>query len=65
VPPMPFTLSPSDVAKLANTVPGVRAVHDLPMVRGRGRVLNTVMWTLQRIPLLDPVRAVVTLLEFG
>jgi len=65
VPPMPFTLSPSDIAKLANTVPGIRAVHDLPMVQGRGKVLNALMWTAQRIPLLDPVRPVVTLLEFG
>ena len=65
VPPMPFTLSPSEIADLANTVPGVRAVHDLPMVPGRGKVLNGLMWTLQRVPLLDPVRTVVTLLEFG
>ena len=53
VPPMPFTLSPSEIANLANTVPGIRAVHDLPMVPGRGKVLNALMWTLQRIPLLD------------
>jgi len=65
VPPMPFTLSPSDIADLTNTVPGIRAVHDLPMTRGRGKVLSTLMWTMQRIPLLDPVRPVVTLLEFG
>lgn len=65
VPPMPFTLSPSAIANLANTVPGIRAVHDLPMVPARGKVLNTLMWTLQRVPLLDPIRPVVTLLEFG
>ena len=65
VPPMPFTLSVSEAANLANTVPGIRAVHDLPFPAGRGRVLNTMMWTAQRIPLLDPVRPVLTLLEFG
>lgn len=65
VPPMPFTLSPSDIANLANTVPGVRAVHDLPMVPARGKVFNGLMWTIQRIPLLDPIRPVYTLLEFG
>ena len=65
VPPMPFTLSVSDAANLVDTVPGVRAVHDLPYPPGRGRVLNTMMWTAQRIPLLDPVRPVLTLLEFG
>jgi O-methyltransferase involved in polyketide biosynthesis len=65
VPPMPFALSPSEVANLVNTVPGIRAVHDLPMVPGRGKVLNSLMWTLQRVALLDPVRPVVALLEFG
>ncbi len=65
VPPMPFTLSPSDIANLANTIPGVRAVHDLPMVPARGKVLNGLMWTLQRVPVLDSLRPVVTLLEFG
>jgi len=65
VPPMPFTLSVSDAANLANTVPGIRAVHDLPYPAGRGKVFNTLMWTAQRIPLLDPVRPVLTLLEFG
>ena len=65
VPPMPFTLSPSDISNLANTVPGIRAVHDLPMAQGRGKLLNAMIWTAQRVPLLDPVRPVVTLLEFG
>jgi O-methyltransferase involved in polyketide biosynthesis len=65
VPPMPFALSPSEIANLVNTVPGIRAVHDLPMVPGRGKVINGLMWTLQRVPLLDAVRPVYTLLEFG
>ena len=65
VPPMPFTLAPSEIANLADTVPGIRAVHDLPMMPGRGKVLNALMWTAQRIPLLDRARPLVTLLEFG
>ena len=65
VPPMPFSLSPSQVANLVNTVPGIRAVHDVPLPAGRGKVLNTLMWTAQRIPLLDSVRPALTLLEFG
>ena len=48
-----------------NTVPGIRAVHDLPLPAGRGKVLNALMWTVQRVPLLDSVRPVWTLLEFG
>jgi O-methyltransferase involved in polyketide biosynthesis len=65
VPPMPFSLSVSQAANLVNTVPGIRAVHDPPLPAGRGKVLNAVVWTVQRIPLLDPVRPVLTLLEFG
>jgi hypothetical protein len=53
------------LAELVNAVPGIRAVHDLPMAQGRGKVLSTLMWSMQRIPLLDPVRPPVTLLEFG
>ena len=65
VPPMPFSLSPSQVANLVNTVPGIRAVHDVPLPARRGKVLNTLIWTAQRIPLLDSVRPALTLLEFG
>ena len=65
VPPMPFSLSPSQAAGLVDTVPGVRAVHDLPMPQGRGTILNSLLWAAQRLPLMDPVRPVMTLLEFG
>ena len=65
VPPMPFTLSQDDVANLVNTVPGIRAVHDLPIPRGRGPVFNLMLWTLQRLSVFDRVRPVLALLEFG
>lgn len=65
VPPMPFSLSVAAAADLVNTVPGIRAVHDLPLPAGRGKLLNAVVWTMQRLPVLDPVRPVWTLLEFG
>ena len=65
VPPMPFTLSVAEAADLVNTVPGVRAVHDLPSEPARGRVLSALIWAAQRTPLLDPVRPTMTLLEFG
>jgi O-methyltransferase involved in polyketide biosynthesis len=65
VPPMPFSMSVSQAANLVDTIPGVRAVHDLPMPARRGKILNALMWTAQRIPLLDSVRPVLTLLEFG
>lgn len=65
VPPMPFSLSPSQAANLVNTVPGIRAVHDVALPTGRGKVLNTLIWTAQRVRLFDSVRPVLTLLEFG
>lgn len=65
VPPMPFTLSVAEAANLVNNVPGVRAVHDVPAERARGNLINALFWTVQRVPLLDAVRPVITLLEFG
>ncbi|MET0455619.1 MAG: class I SAM-dependent methyltransferase, partial [Mycobacterium sp.] len=65
IPPMPFSMSAAEAATLTDVVPGVRAVHDVPYPSGRGRVLNAMMWTVQRIPLLDPIRPALTLLEFG
>ena len=65
VPPMPFSMSAAQAAHLVNTVPGVRAVRDVPFPPCRGRVWNTLAWTVQRIPLFDPVRPALTLLEFG
>lgn len=62
---MPFTLSPSEVANLVNEVPGIRAVHDLPMMPGRGKFMNGLIWTMQRLPMLERVRPLVTMLEFG
>ncbi|VEG57290.1 O-methyltransferase domain-containing protein [Mycolicibacterium aurum] len=65
VPSMPFTLSVAEAADLVNTVPGVRAVHDVPAERARGMLINALLWTSQRVPLLDPIRPTMTLLEFG
>jgi O-methyltransferase involved in polyketide biosynthesis len=65
VPPMPFSLSVSQAANLVNDVPGIRAVHDVSLPAGRGKVFNALTWTAQRIRLFDSVRPVLTLLEFG
>ena len=65
VPPMPFSLSVGQAANLVKTVPGVRAVHDVPLPAGRGLVWNAVTWAVQRLSLFDPVRPTFTLLEFG
>jgi hypothetical protein len=65
IPPMPFAMSPAKAAELVDVVPGIRAVHDVPLPAGRGTVFNALAWAVQRIPLFDPVRPALTLLEFG
>lgn len=65
VPPMPFHMTPSQVANLVNEIPGIRAVHDVALPPGRGKVLNALLWGAQRLPWLDSVRPVLTVLEFG
>lgn len=65
VPPMPFSLSVSQAADLVNTIPGVRAVHDVELPTGRGTVLNALIWASYRLPVIDQLRGVTTRLEFG
>jgi O-methyltransferase involved in polyketide biosynthesis len=65
VPPMPFSLSVRQLADLANTVPGVRAVHDVPMPKGRGLFFKTLFPAFWRFPPTKPFRGAYTLLEFG
>lgn len=65
VPPMPFHMTPSQVANLVNEIPGIRAVHDVALPPGRGKVLNALLWGAQRLPWFDPLRPVLTVLDFG
>jgi O-methyltransferase involved in polyketide biosynthesis len=65
VPPMPFAMSAAEASRLVDIVPGIRTVHDVSLPRGRGTLLNAATWAVQRIPLFDPVRPALTLLEFG
>ena len=65
IPPMPFSLSVSQLAELVNTVPGIRAVHDLPMPKGRGLVFNTLFPAFWQLSLTKQLRGAYTLLEFG
>jgi O-methyltransferase involved in polyketide biosynthesis len=74
-PTMPFSLSVREIADLTNVVPGIRAVHHLPLPRGRGPLFNPLMWKAQQLPIFGPVRRLIgirwstvaslTLLEFG
>lgn len=65
VPPMPFSLSAAQLADLANTVPGIRAVHDLPMPRGRGPVFEKLLPAFWQLKPTKQFRGAYTLLEFG
>jgi O-methyltransferase involved in polyketide biosynthesis len=65
VPPMPFSLSAAHLADLANTVPGIRAVHDLPMPQGRGVFFERVFPALWQFKLTKNIRGAYTLLEFA
>ena len=64
-PPMPFTLSASQAAGLVKTVPGIRAVHDIPLPLGRGLIFNTLLSASHWFRPLDQLRPSFTLLEFG
>lgn len=65
VPPMPFSLSPAQLAELAHTVPGITAVHDLPMPRGRGFLFERVFPAFWQFKPTRNYRGAYTLLEFG
>ncbi|MCV7224470.1 class I SAM-dependent methyltransferase [Mycolicibacterium komossense] len=65
VPAMPFSRSTDQLADLADTIPGIRAVRDLQMPPGRGWVFNTLLSTAYQVRVLDRLRPTLTLLEFG
>jgi O-methyltransferase involved in polyketide biosynthesis len=65
VPPMPFSLTTGQQAGLVNTVPGIKAVHDIPMPRGRGFFFNTVFPAFWHFGPIKRFRGSYTLLEFG
>jgi O-methyltransferase involved in polyketide biosynthesis len=64
VPPLSFSLSASEAAALAD-IPGVRAVYDLRLPPGRGRLFNAWVSLIYRANFLRALRPCLTLLEFG
>jgi O-methyltransferase involved in polyketide biosynthesis len=64
-PPMPFSMSAGKLADLAHTVPGVKAVRDLPMPKGNGTFFGKVYPVVWQLPPIKPFRGAYTLLEFG
>ncbi|WP_322857718.1 class I SAM-dependent methyltransferase [Mycobacterium shigaense] len=65
VPPMPFSLSIGQLRKLADTVPGIVAMHDVPMPAGRGLFFGKLYPAFWRFPPTKPYRGVFAMLEFG
>ena len=65
VPPMPFSLSVPQLASLADTMSGVRAVHDVPMPKGRGLFFGTLFPAFWNFGPIKQLRGTYTLLEFG
>jgi O-methyltransferase involved in polyketide biosynthesis len=65
VPPMPFSLSSAQLADLVHTVPGIRAVQDLPMPQGRGWFFEKVFPAFWKFKPMRNFRGAYTLLEFG
>jgi O-methyltransferase involved in polyketide biosynthesis len=65
LPAMPFSRTGPELAELTNTVPGITAVRDLPMPRGRGALMNAVISGVFNNPASHRLRPSFTLLEFG
>lgn len=65
VPPMPFSLSIDQLRALVGTVPGLKAVHDVPMPQGRGFMFKTLFPAFWAFGPMKPFRGVYALLEFG
>ncbi|OBF85589.1 methyltransferase [Mycobacterium sp. 852002-51163_SCH5372311] len=65
IPEMPFSMSVEEAAELAHTVPGVRAVRDLRVPRGRGLLFGAALPAIYRLPVLGMLRPYLTLLELG
>lgn len=65
VPPMPFSLSAAQLAALPESIPGIRAVHDLPMPPGRGWFFEKAYPAFWQFKPTKNFRGAYTLLEFG
>jgi O-methyltransferase involved in polyketide biosynthesis len=60
-PRTPFSLSARELADLRRTVPGIRAVHNLPLPRGRGLLFDRLLSRTEHLPVYQPLRRLVGL----
>ena len=65
VPPMPFSLSIDELGALVGTMPGLKAVHDVPMPAGRGAFFGKMYPSFWAFKPTRNYRGVYALLEFG
>lgn len=65
VPPMPFSLSINQLRALVGRIPGLKAVHDVPMPAGRGFAFKTLFPAFWAFGPMKPFRGVYALLDFG
>jgi len=65
VPPMPFSLSINQLSALVGTMPGLTAVRDIPMPKGRGFIFNKVFPAFWQFGPTKQFRGVYALLQFG
>jgi hypothetical protein len=61
----PFSLSINELSALVGSMPGLTAVHDIPMPKGRGFIFNTVFPGFWGFGPMKRFRGVYALLEFG
>lgn len=64
VPPMPFWFTANQYNELLS-IPGIRNVHELGMLRGRGKFIGRVAQSIYAHPRLARFRAPTNLVEFG
>ncbi|MFD4365848.1 class I SAM-dependent methyltransferase [Rhodococcus sp. NPDC058521] len=65
MPPMPFSLTVSAIAKIPDRIPSISAVHDVVLPRGRGLWGNPLLWFVGDLPVLRNHRPSLTLAEFA
>jgi O-methyltransferase involved in polyketide biosynthesis len=64
-PPMPFSLSVSEAARLPREIPGVASARDVPLPFGRGIWKSRLFRTVADLPVVRNWRPSLTLLTFG
>ena len=64
-PPMPFSFSMTEAARLPREIPGVAGVRDLPLPQGRGVWRSRTFRVVMDLPVVRDWRPMMTLLSFA